>query len=51
MEPAAVVEAPPAVLQGPNQHPMKTRAKTGIWKPNTRYALVAAKHSTKTLRL
>ncbi|CAL9227254.1 unnamed protein product [Arabidopsis halleri] len=36
-------EAPvPAV----NSHPMTTRAKAGIQKPNTRYALIASKFST-----
>lgn len=31
-----------------NQHPMTTRAKAGIHKPNSRYALVALKMVPKT---
>ena len=47
VEPAPVGNAPPEVEPAPvgNAHPMQTRAKAGIHKPNTKYALLAPKHS------
>lgn len=43
VEPAAPVAAAPQV----NQHPMRTPAKSGIQKPNTRYALLTSRLETK----
>lgn len=40
---AVLPPAPPVVV--PNSHPMQTRAKAGVHKPNTRYALLAPKSS------
>ena len=34
----------------PNTHPMQTRGKAGIHKPNNRYALLAPKYNTKEPR-
>lgn len=44
--PSPVVEAQPQV----NAHPMTTRAKSGIQKPNTRYVLAASRYDIKKPR-
>lgn len=48
--PVVEVAAPVAGVHQVNQHPMRTHAKSGILKPNTRYVLLTSKLDTKKPR-